>query len=92
MDAREFIVELDGIRVKRGMTQAEWSRQAGYDEFGKLVSRAFNRGNCKLSTAMRLARPLGYEVGLIPRGYRIHKTENGYELEREETDGKGNEP
>lgn len=86
MEAREFIVELDGIRIGKGMTQAEWSRQAGYDEFGKLISRAFNRGNCKLSTAMRLARPLGYDVGLIPHGYRICKKGGEYTLVKEQTD------
>lgn len=87
MDARRLIMQLDGIRIDRGMTQVEWSRSAGYDEFGKCVSRTYNRGNCKLSTAISLARPLGYDVGLIPSGYCIHKTTNGYELVKEDLDG-----
>ena len=66
MTAGEFIRTLDSIRISRGLTQAEWSRRAGYDEFGKLISRAYFRGNCKLSTAIRLAGALGYNLTLTP--------------------------
>ena len=92
MDARRLIMELDGIRTDNGMTQVEWSRSAGYDEFGKVVSRTYRRGNCKLSTAICLARPLGYDIGLIPHGYRICKNGGEYTLVKEETNEPGNEP
>ena len=65
MEAREILVLLDTERQRQGMTQAEWSRRAGYDEFGKFVSRAFFRGDCKLSTLVRLARPLGIDIAAI---------------------------
>ena len=65
MDARQLIVQADEIRRDAGLTQAEWCRQAGFDEFGKLVSNTFNRGNCKLSVFAQLLKPLGYEIMIV---------------------------
>ena len=65
MDARQLIVQADEIRQDQDMTQAEWCRRAGFDEFGKLVSNTFNRGNCKLSTIQMLLKPLGYELKIM---------------------------
>ena len=66
MDARQMIVAADKIRNDElHITQAEWSRRAGFDEFGKLVSNTFNRGNCKLSVFIQLLRPLGYELQIV---------------------------
>lgn len=64
MTSRELIVQADKIRQDefKGMTQAEWSRQAGLDVNGKAICNAYNRGNCKLSTLIMLLRPLGYEL------------------------------
>lgn len=62
MTARDLIVQADRIRQDMGLSQAEWGRQAGLDEFGKAVGRTYYRGNCKLSTLVMLLRPLGYEV------------------------------
>lgn len=67
MDARQLIVQADEIRRDEGMTQAEWCRRAGFDEFGKLVSNTFRRGNCKLSVFTQLLRPLGYEIRLVKK-------------------------
>lgn len=67
MTARELIVEADKLRTEQGMTQAEWCRQAGYDEYGKLISNAYKRGNCKLSVLLNLLRPLGYELKIQKR-------------------------
>ena len=67
MDARQLIVQADEIRRGEGMTQAEWSRAAGFDEFGKLVSNTFRRGNCKLSVFQQLPRPLGYELRIVKK-------------------------
>ena len=62
MNARELIVKADSIRQDQKLSQAEWSRLAGLDEGGMAVSRTFNRGNCKLTTIIRLLKPLGYEL------------------------------
>ena len=65
MDARQLITQADEIRRDEGMTQAEWCRRAGFDEFGKLVSNTFRRGNCKLSVFAQLLKPLGYELRIV---------------------------
>lgn len=65
MDARQLITEADKIRSEQGLTQAEWSRRAGFDEFGKLVSNTFNRGNCKLNVYLQLLKPLGYGIKIV---------------------------
>ena len=65
MDARQLIVKADQIRQEEGITQAEWCRRAGFDEFGKLVSNTFRRGNCKLSVFTQLLKPLGYEIRIV---------------------------
>lgn len=65
MDARGLISEADQIARGQGLTQAEWCRRAGYDEFGKLVSNTFRRGNCKVSVLAQLLKPLGYELKIV---------------------------
>lgn len=62
MTARDLIVQADKIRQGEGISQAEWGRRAGFDDFGKAVSRTYFRGNCKLSTLVMLLKPLGYEL------------------------------
>ena len=59
---RQLISQADKLARDQGMTQAEWCRRAGFDEFGKLVSNTHKRGNCKLSVFVQLLKPLGYEV------------------------------
>ena len=70
MDARQLITQADEIRRDEGMTQAEWCRRAGFDEFGKLVSNTFRRGNCKLSVFAQLLKPLGYEIRIVKQEER----------------------
>ena len=65
MEVRRLIMQADGIRQEQNMTQAEWSRKSGFDEFGKMVSNTIRRGNCKLSVFARLLEPLGYELAII---------------------------
>ena len=60
MTARDLIVMADEIRKTQGMTQAEWSREAGFDNNGMAISRTYKRGNCKLTTMVQMLRPLGY--------------------------------
>ena len=67
MDARELIVQADRIRQDQNITQAEWCRRAGYDEFGKLISNTYKRGNCKLSVLTQLLKPLGYELKIVKK-------------------------
>lgn len=67
MDVRQLIGEADRIARDQGLTQAEWCRRAGFDEFGKLVSNTHRRGNCKLSVFMQLLRPLGYELRIVKK-------------------------
>ena len=62
MTARELIIQADRIRQDQQMSQAELSRQAGFDESGVAICRTYNRGNCKLSTMIKLLRPLGYQL------------------------------
>lgn len=65
MDARQLITQADEIRRDEGITQAEWCRRAGFDEFGKLVSNTFRRGNCKLSVFLQLLKSLGYGIAIV---------------------------
>ena len=65
MDARQLITQADEIRRNEGITQAEWCRRAGFDEYGKLVSNSFRRGNCKLSVFLQLLKSLGYGIMIV---------------------------
>lgn len=60
MDARELIVMADKIRQDQHLTQTEWSRRSGYDEYGKIISNAYARGDCKLTVITQLLHSLGY--------------------------------
>ena len=79
MDARQLISEADRISRDQGLTQAEWCRRAGFDEFGKLVSNTHRRGNCKLSVFIQLLRVLGYEVRIVrtEKPPKVKKPEGG---------------
>lgn len=70
MDARGLIAEADQIARGQGLTQAEWCRRAGFDEFGKLISNTYKRGNCKVSVLAQLLKPLGYELKIVKREER----------------------
>ena len=67
MDAKELIARADELARAEGLTQAEWCRRAGFDEFGKLISNTYKRGNCKLSVLTQLLKPLGYELKIVKR-------------------------
>jgi len=70
MDARQLITQADRLRQDEGITQAEWCRRAGFDEFGKLVSNTYRRGNCKLSVFSQLLKALGYEIKIVKQEER----------------------
>lgn len=65
MKAQDLILEADKIRRDQGITQREWCRRAGMDEYGKLVSNAFRKGNCKVDALCKLLKPLGYELKIV---------------------------
>lgn len=65
MTARELIVAADAIRQRTGISQAEWSRAAGLDDVGVAISRTYSRGNCKLTTLVKMLKPLGYELQIV---------------------------
>jgi len=73
MDARQLILRADEIRQEQDLTQAEWCRRAGFDQFGKLVSNTFNRGNCKLTVLVQLLKPLGYELKIVKQEENEHE-------------------
>lgn len=72
MNARDYLVKLDNAARDLGLTQAEYCRMAGLDEFGKAMSRAYFRGDCKLSMFLQMARAAGYEVTLVKREDNQH--------------------
>lgn len=68
MDARKLIMEADKIARDQGLSQAEWCRRAGYDEFGKIISNMVKRGNAKVSVLIQALEPLGYELVIARKG------------------------
>lgn len=65
MKAHELIMQADALASSKGLTQQQWSREAGFDENGMCVSRTVSRGNCKLSTIVELLKPLGAELMIV---------------------------
>lgn len=65
MNARDLIIMADRIRREQGLSQVEWSRRSGLDDVGMAISRTYNKGNCKLTTLVRLLKPLGYELKIM---------------------------
>lgn len=63
--AAQLIWEADRIAKGKGLTQAEWSRKAGFDTAGVAISRTYKRGNCKLSTFVSLLEAIGYRVEIM---------------------------
>ena len=87
MDARQLITRADEIRRDQEMTQAEWCRRAGFDEFGKLVSNTYRRGNCKLSVFSQLLKALGYELRIVKQEDRENELHRDADLRRTDTRG-----
>lgn len=65
MNARDLIMEADAIAREKNLSQAEWSRLSGYDEFGKIVSNTLKRGDCKLKVLLQLLKPLGCRLTIV---------------------------
>ena len=68
MEARDIILTADRLARSRGLTQQQWSKEAGLDDNGTCISRTITRGNCKLSTILMMLQALGFELVLIEKG------------------------
>ena len=68
MNTRDLIMEADRIAHTQGLTQAEWCRRAGFDQFGKMISNTVSRGDCKLTVFTEILKPLGYEAIVVKKG------------------------
>lgn len=68
MDGKQLIRQAVQIAGEKGLSQAEWSRRAGYDEFGKIVSNTLKRGDCKLKVMTQLLKPLGCMLTIVKDG------------------------
>lgn len=68
MNGRQLITQAVQIASEQQLTQAEWSRRAGYDEFGKIVSNSIKRGDCKLKVMTQLLKPLGCSLAIVKDG------------------------
>ena len=65
MDGKQLIIQADQIAKEKGLTQAEWSRRSGYDEFGKIISNTLKRGDCKLKVMTQLLKPIGCRLVIV---------------------------
>ena len=72
-EARNLVCEADKISKEQGLTQAEWCRRAGLDTVGVAVSRTFKRGDCKVSTMIRLLEPLGCRLVIVKGGEQVEQ-------------------
>lgn len=65
MDARTLIMQADGIVRRKGMTQSEWSAKAGHAKNGQTVSRIISKGDCRMSTFLRLLRAVDCRLEIV---------------------------
>lgn len=68
MDGKQLIIQANQIAMDQGLSQAEWSRRSGYDEFGKIISNTLKRGDCKLKVMTQLLKPLGCRLTIVKEG------------------------
>ena len=62
MKARAIILEADRIAERKGLTQSQWSRNAGHATNGQTVSRIMSKGDCRVSTLIALLDAIGCEL------------------------------
>lgn len=62
MNTRALILMADGIASKKGLSQSQWSKNAGHASNGQTVSRIMRKGDCRLSTFIELLDAIGCEL------------------------------
>lgn len=62
MDTRALILKADSIANKKGLSQSQWSKNAGHASNGQTVSRIMRKGDCRLSTFIELLDAIGCEL------------------------------
>lgn len=67
MDARSLILLADRIAREKGLTQSEWSSRAGFAKNGQTVSRIISKGNCRLSTFLRLLSIIDCRLEIVEK-------------------------
>ena len=65
MNARTLILQADEIAREKGMTQAQWSTEAGHAKNGQTVSRIISKGDCRISTFLRLLSAVGCRLEIV---------------------------
>lgn len=68
--ARDGVDELDRLRVKQGISQAEISKRADTPDTGQQYQRMFGSGDIKLSKYLRFLKAVGCELILSHREER----------------------
>ncbi len=65
MKARAIILEADRIAERKGLTQSQWSRNAGHATNGQTVSRIMSKGDCRVSTLIALLEAIGCKLQIM---------------------------
>ena len=70
MTAKEIICFADKEAREKGLSQMQWGKEAGLDPYGKTISRAYFKSDCKLSVCIKMLNSLGYEL-VVQKGDEI---------------------
>lgn len=65
MNARTLIIQADSLAREKGMTQKEWSTKAGHAKNGQTVSRIISKGDCRISTFLRLLEAIDCRLEIV---------------------------
>ena len=60
-----LILQADRIAREKGMTQKEWSAKAGHAKNGQTVSRIIRKGDCRVSTLLRLLNVIDCRLEIV---------------------------
>ena len=65
MDARTLVLQADEIARRKGLTQSQWSTAAGHAKNGQTVSRIISKGDCRISTFLRLLEAIDCKLEIV---------------------------
>ena len=71
MNARTLIIQADSLAREKGMTQKEWSAKAGHAKNGQTVSRIISKGDCRISTFIKLLEAIDCRLEIVKDGEEI---------------------